>query len=55
MLYSIFATKLDMTQAWSKQGKRLAITRCKADDNLIVDKKSADTFEVGYGQKKIKT
>ena len=54
MLYSIFATKLDMTQAWSKQGKRLAITRCKADDNLIVDKKSADTFEVGYGQKKIK-
>ncbi len=54
MLYSIFATKLDMTQAWSKQGKRLAITRCRVNDNLIVDQKSATVFEVGYGQKKLK-
>ena len=42
MLDSIFATKLDMTQAWSKHGKRLAVTRCRADDNLVVDKKSAN-------------
>ncbi len=54
MLDSIFATKLDMTQAWSKQGKRLAVTRCKADDNLVVDQKSTSIFEVGYGQKKLK-
>lgn len=54
MLDSIFATKLDMTQAWSKQGKRLAVTRCKVEDNFIVDQKSADVFEVGYGQKKLK-
>ena len=54
MLDSIFATKLDMTQAWSKQGKRLAVTRCRADNNLVVDKKSDDVFEIGYGQKKLK-
>jgi large subunit ribosomal protein L3 len=54
MLDSIFATKLDMTQAWSKQGKRLAVTRCRADDNLVVDQKSTNLFEVGYGQKKLK-
>jgi large subunit ribosomal protein L3 len=54
MLDSIFATKLDMTQAWSKQGKRLAVTRCRVDDNFVVDQKSDDVFEVGYGQKKLK-
>lgn len=54
MLDSIFATKLKMTQAWSKQGKRLAVSRCQVKDNFIVDKKSATTFEVGYGQKKLK-
>lgn len=54
MLDSIFATKLDMTQAWSKQGKRLAVTRCRVDDNFVVDQKSDDVFEIGYGQKKLK-
>jgi len=54
MLDSIFATKLDMTQAWSKQGKRLAVTRCRVDDNLVVDQKSINLFEIGYGQKKLK-
>lgn len=54
MLDSIFATKLNMTQAWSKQGKRLAVTRCQVEDNFIVDQKSADMFEVGYGKKKLK-
>ncbi len=54
MLDSIFATKLDMTQAWSKQGKRLAVTRCRVDDNFVVDQKSENIFEIGYGQKKLK-
>jgi len=67
MLDAIFATKLGMTQAWSKSGKRLAVTKCKADDNLIVGQhqapvtdKSSRTWqknhqtilEVGYGTKK---
>jgi len=54
MLDSIFATKLDMTQAWSIEGKRLAVTRCMVKDNLVIDKKSDDTYEIGYGQKKLK-
>lgn len=69
MLDAIFATKLGMTQAWSKTGKRLAVTKCKADDNLIVGQheasvtdKSARTWkqnrqmilEVGFGTKKLK-
>ena len=54
MLDSIFATKLDMTQAWSKDGKRLAVTRCMVKDNLVIDKKSEDIYEIGYGDKKLK-
>ncbi|OGJ37267.1 MAG: 50S ribosomal protein L3 [Candidatus Pacebacteria bacterium RIFOXYB1_FULL_39_46] len=68
MLDAIFATKLGMTQAWSKSGKRLAVTKCKADDNLIVGQqdtsftdKSSRTWntnrqnilEVGFGIKKL--
>lgn len=67
MLDAIFATKLGMTQAWSKSGKRLAVTKCRADDNLIVGQrtttvtdKSSRTWnaqphtllEVGFGAKK---
>ena len=54
MLDSIFATKLDMTQAWSKHGKRLAVTRCQVKDNMVIDQKSDDLFEIGYGIKKLK-
>lgn len=36
MLTDFFVTKLGMTQAWTKSGKRLAITRCKASDLPIV-------------------
>ncbi|HEX9817526.1 MAG TPA: 50S ribosomal protein L3 [Patescibacteria group bacterium] len=68
MLDAVFATKLGMTQAWSKSGKRLAVTKCKADDNLIVGRletsvtdKSHRTWnknpqiilEVGFGTKKL--
>ncbi|MBU2543714.1 50S ribosomal protein L3 [Patescibacteria group bacterium] len=54
MLDSIFATKLNMTQAWTKQGKRLAVTRCQVDSNLVIDQKSDFVFEIGYGKKKLK-
>jgi large subunit ribosomal protein L3 len=69
MLDAIFATKLGMTQAWSKKGKRLAVTKCKVDTNAVVGKtetsvtdKSSRTWnkkpqtvvEVGYGVKKLK-
>jgi len=69
MLDAIFATKLGMTQAWSKKGKRLAVTKCKVDTNAVVGKtetsvtdKSSRTWnknpqtviEVGYGAKKLK-
>lgn len=69
MLDAIFATKLGMTQAWSKSGKRLAVTKCKADANLIIgqhttsvtDKTSRQwqkhpqtILEVGFGVKKLK-
>lgn len=69
MLDAIFATKLGMTQAWSKNGKRLAVTKCKVGPNAIVGqietsvtdkstrlwKKQPQTMlEVGYGTKKLK-
>jgi large subunit ribosomal protein L3 len=69
MLIDFFATKIGMTQAWTKTGKRLAVTRCKANDLLVVtsnvvsviDKNSLDhssvstqILEVGYGKKKLK-
>jgi large subunit ribosomal protein L3 len=68
MLDAIFATKLGMTQAWSKSGKRLAVTKCKADDNLIVGRLETSVtdkshhawntnrqtiLEVGFGTKKL--
>jgi large subunit ribosomal protein L3 len=66
MLNSVFATKLDMTQAWSKQGKRLAVTRCKVEDNLVLGSRQLDVInrttktqepttilEMGYGKKKL--
>jgi large subunit ribosomal protein L3 len=56
-----------MTQAWSKQGKRLAVTRCKVNDNMVVGSRDTEVtdkqthaqqpvtiLEIGYGQKKLK-
>lgn len=70
MLNTIYATKIGMTQAWSKDGKRLVVTKCKVGDNLVVgvqkikavnkdDKKNHNLqtcriFEIGYGKKKFK-
>jgi large subunit ribosomal protein L3 len=69
MLDTIFATKGEMTQVWTKQGKRLPVTRCKVDtnivlgqqravisqhDTLIFSQKPVQIFEIGYGKKKLK-
>lgn len=69
MINDLFATKLGMTQAWTKQGKRLAVTRCKLGDNVVLDKQEAQVLdkdshqrrtipctilEIGYGKKKFK-
>ncbi len=68
MLDTIFATKQQMTQAWLKNGKRLAVTKCLVQPNKIlgrlttsvkpnrseVTKVDAVVYEVGYGDKKLK-
>lgn len=69
MLTDIFVTKLGMTQAWTKSGKRLAVTRVKVGPNAVISKTDAtvldknstkrDTLsctilEVGFGAKKLK-
>lgn len=58
MLNTIFATKVEMSQAWSEDGKRLPITKLKVSDNLVLSKKETQdkqiTVEIGYGDKKLK-
>ncbi len=36
MLDTVFATKMGMTQAWTAAGKRLAVTRCRVDNNVVI-------------------
>lgn len=69
MLTDIFVTKLGMTQAWTKSGKRLAVTRVKVGHNAVISKTEASVLdknstkrdilpctilEVGFGEKKLK-
>lgn len=69
MLKTIFATKLGMTQAWTKNGKRIAVTKCKVGNNSIITRTKTAAFnpnfphtlqqpciifEIGYGRKKLK-
>jgi large subunit ribosomal protein L3 len=69
MLNTIFATKGMMSQAWTRQGKRLPITKCKVDQNVVLGTQKCfvkvwqdSTFknqlslilEIGYGKKKLK-
>lgn len=69
MLDTIFATKIGMTQAWSSDGKRLAVTRCNVGKNCVVGERQVEVndtnssktqkhlvtiLEVGYGEKKLK-
>jgi large subunit ribosomal protein L3 len=69
MLNSIFATKRGMSQVWTKQGKRMPVTKCMVDDNIVIGQQKRTAinrhstnfktqpcviFEIGYGKKKIK-
>lgn len=58
MVTTVFATKLGMTQAWTKAGKRVAVTRCQVEPNVVVGTQPAVQdhliFEIGYGAKKLK-
>lgn len=52
MLNQIFVTKLAMDQAWTKEGRRLPITRCKMNDNKIIGVRevTVNQLEVGAGR-----
>lgn len=59
MLQTIFATKLNMGQAWTKSGRRLAVTRLKVEPNAVLShqptaSEDIKAFQIGYGQKKLK-
>ena len=59
MVQTLFATKLKMGQAWTKSGKRLAVTKLKVDHNVVLGEKQMDrdgygAFQIGYGIKKLK-
>jgi len=56
-VHDVLATKLGMTQAWTTDGKRLAVTRLKAADMMVVGSSAYDQYtvvELGVGQKKLK-
>lgn len=59
MITQVFATKQKMTQAWTKLGKRMAVTQLSVVNNVVVGQKLRDdqqplSFEIGYGKKKLK-
>jgi len=59
MIIQVFATKQKMTQAWTKLGKRMAVTQLSVVNNVVVgqelnDEQSPVSFEIGYGKKKLK-
>ncbi len=60
MVTTVFATKLGMTQAWTTTGKRVAVTRCKVEPNMVVGTQvvaaepTTQILEIGYGKKKLK-
>src|SRR6185369_6052077 len=59
MITQVFATKQKMTQAWTKLGKRMAVTQLSVVNNLVIGSKldaeqQPISFEVGYGKKKLK-
>jgi len=59
MLNQVFATKRGMSQGWTTLGRRVAITRCRVSNNIVVSQHKLPQdnfkmFEIGYGRKKIK-
>lgn len=59
MTTQVFATKNKMTQAWTKNGKRVAVTCMRMANNAVVGKQIDEAqhtvkLEIGYGTKKLK-
>lgn len=54
MLTDFFAIKTGMTQAWTRDGRRLAVTKLQADDNIVVSQLNDDQVVIGYGCKQAK-
>lgn len=58
MVSTVFATKLGMSQAWTTAGKRMPVTKCRVQNNIVVGSHaySEETaiLEVGFGKKKLK-
>ena len=66
MTAQVFATKKKMTQAWTKTGKRMAVTCLCMSNNAVIgqkevkspdhkqDSQSIFKLEIGYGKKKLK-
>ena len=69
MILNTFATKLGMTQAWTKKGQRLAVTRVSLDEMAVIGKQEVPVLdktsqlketlpctilEIGHGEKKLK-
>lgn len=54
MLTDFYATKKGMTQAWTSDGKRLAVTRLQADDVVVARVLNDSQLELGIGQKRAK-
>ena len=69
MLTQIFATKMAMAQVWTKDGKRLPVTKCKIEPNQVIATRAikvqainpagqrelvpCQIAEIGFGNKKI--
>ena len=58
MVSTVFATKIGMSQAWTVSGKRMPITKCKVENNVVVRTQplSEDrlNLEIGFGTKNLK-
>lgn len=56
MLQSVYATKMGMTQAWTKAGKRLPVTKVKAASMAVVgvrDVNNRKQLQLGLGTRKL--
>lgn len=57
MVTTVFATKIGMSQAWTTDGKRMPVTKCHVQNNVVVrtqtDALKRSILEVGYGTKKL--
>jgi len=58
MVSTVFATKLGMSQAWTTAGKRMPVTKCRVQNNIVVSShaftEDTQILEIGFGKKKLK-